>query len=63
MIWLLNSAANGMLRLVGIEPAGEGEAAHSEEEIRILMNQSAKSGVIDKDEMKLMDNLLTFPIC
>lgn len=60
VIWLLNSAANGMLRLVGIEPAGEGEAAHSEEEIRILMNQSAKSGVIDKDEMKLMDNLFDF---
>lgn len=60
VIWLLNSAANGMLRMVGIEPAGEGEAAHSEEEIRILMNQSAKSGVIDKDEMKLMDNLFDF---
>ncbi|RCX17350.1 CBS domain containing-hemolysin-like protein [Fontibacillus phaseoli] len=60
VIWLLNSAANGMLRLIGIEPAGEGEAAHSEEEIRILMNQSAKSGVIDKDEMKLMDNIFDF---
>ncbi|AWB44027.1 hypothetical protein DCC85_07230 [Paenibacillus sp. CAA11] len=60
VIWLLNSAANGMLRLAGIEPASEAEAAHSEEEIRILMNQSAKSGVIDKDEMKLMDNIFDF---
>jgi len=60
VIWLLNSAANAMLRAIGIEPAGEGEAAHSEEEIRILMNQSAKSGVIDKDEMKLMDNIFDF---
>lgn len=60
VIWLLNSAANGLLRMIGIEPAGEGEAAHSEEEIRILMNQSAKSGVIDKDEMKLMDNIFDF---
>lgn len=60
VIWLLNTAANGMLRLIGIQPAGEGEAAHSEEEIRILMNQSAKSGVIDKDEMKLMDNIFDF---
>ncbi|MUG43830.1 hemolysin family protein [Paenibacillus woosongensis] len=60
VIWLLNSAANGLLRLIGIEPAGEGEAAHSEEEIRILMDQSAKSGVIDQDEMKLMDNLFDF---
>lgn len=60
VIWLLNSAANGALRWIGIEPAGEAEAAHSEEEIRILMNQSAKSGVIDKDEMTLMDNIFDF---
>jgi CBS domain containing-hemolysin-like protein len=60
VIWLLNTAANGALRLIGIEPASEGEAAHSEEEIRILMDQSAKSGVIDQDEMKLMDNIFDF---
>ncbi|MCH1640177.1 MULTISPECIES: hemolysin family protein [Paenibacillus] len=60
VIWLLNTAANSALRLIGIEPAGEGEAAHSEEEIRILMDQSAKSGVIDKDEMKLVDNIFDF---
>lgn len=60
VIWLLNSAANGILRLVGIQPAGEGEAAHSEEEIRILMDQSARSGVIDQEEMKLMDNIFDF---
>lgn len=60
VIWLLNTAANGALHLIGIKPASESEAAHSEEEIRILMNQSAKSGVIDKDEMKLMDNIFDF---
>ncbi|MDH6426190.1 CBS domain containing-hemolysin-like protein [Paenibacillus sp. PastH-3] len=59
-IWVLNASANALLRLVGVEPANESEAAHSEEEIRILMNQSAKSGVIDKDEMKLMDNIFEF---
>lgn len=60
VIWVLNASANGILRLVGIEPASESEAAHSEEEIRILMNESAKSGVIDENEMKLMDNLFDF---
>lgn len=59
-IWVLNASANGLLRMIGVEPASEAEAAHSEEEIRILMNQSAKSGVIDKDEMKLMDNIFEF---
>ncbi|MEF3302306.1 hemolysin family protein [Paenibacillus sp. GYB003] len=58
-IWLLNGAANRLLRLIGIEPASEQEA-HTEEEIRILMNQSAKSGIIDKDEMALFDNVFEF---
>lgn len=59
-IWVLNAAANAVLRTVGIEPANEAEAAHSEEEIRILMNQSAKSGVIDEGEMELMNNIFEF---
>lgn len=59
-IWLLNGAANGLLRLLGVEPATEHEAAHTEEEIRILMSQSAKSGHIDKDEMALFDNIFEF---
>ncbi|MGG4340362.1 hemolysin family protein [Paenibacillus lautus] len=60
VIWVLNASANRILKMVGIEPASEAEAAHSEEEIRILMNESAKSGVIDENEMKLMDNLFDF---
>lgn len=58
-IWLLNGAANRLLRMIGIEPATEHEV-HTEEEIRILMNQSAKSGIIDKDEMALFDNVFEF---
>lgn len=58
-IWVLNASANALLRLVGIEPASESEV-HSEDELRILMKQSAKSGVIDKDEIKLMDNIFDF---
>ncbi|MGN7385263.1 hemolysin family protein [Paenibacillus sp. SAFN-117] len=59
VIWLLNGAANWLLRAIGIKPAARQEA-HTEEEIRILMNQSAKSGHINKDEMKLFDNIFEF---
>jgi len=59
-IWFLNGTANRLLRLIGVAPASEHEAAHTEEEIRILMNQSAKSGIIDKDEMTLFDNVFEF---
>ncbi|MEK8126815.1 hemolysin family protein [Paenibacillus filicis] len=59
-IWVLNGAANRLLRVVGIQPATEHEAAHTEEEIRILMDESARSGHIDKDEMALFDNIFEF---
>ncbi|WJH34766.1 hemolysin family protein [Paenibacillus sp. CC-CFT747] len=59
LIWVLNAASVGVLKLIGIEPGGEHEA-HTEEEIRILMNQSAKSGHIDRDELVLFDNIFEF---
>jgi len=60
VIWFLNGSANRLLKLIGVEPASENDAAHTEEEIRILMDQSAKSGIIDKDEMTLFDNVFEF---
>ncbi|UJF36274.1 hemolysin family protein [Paenibacillus hexagrammi] len=60
IIWMLNVAANAFLRWIGVEPASEHEAAHTEEEIRILMDESVKSGHIDQDEMVLFDNIFEF---
>ncbi|BCJ86914.1 hemolysin family protein [Effusibacillus dendaii] len=59
-IWILNGTANRVLKWVGIQPAKEGELAHTEEEIRILMNQSHQSGLIDNTEMALFDNVFEF---
>lgn len=59
-IWILNRTANEVLKWIGIEPAKEGELAHTEEEIRILMNQSFRSGLIDNTEMALFDNIFEF---
>ncbi|MBB6633978.1 hemolysin family protein [Cohnella thailandensis] len=59
-IWLLNGMANRLLKLIGIEPASEDSSAHTEEEIRILMKESHKSGLIDKTELTLVDNIFDF---
>ncbi|MGE5704851.1 MAG: hemolysin family protein [Clostridia bacterium] len=59
-IYVLNGAANFFLKRLGIEPATEHESAHTEEEIRLLVNESHKSGHIDKDEMALVDNVFDF---
>ena len=59
---LLNHIANWILRLVGIQVASEGEAAHTEEEIRILMEESHKQGYIDQTELTFVDNIFDFAI-
>jgi CBS domain containing-hemolysin-like protein len=59
-IWSLNGISNWMLRKSGIEPENGHESAHSEEEIRLLVQESHKSGLIDKAEMTLMDNIFEF---
>lgn len=60
LIWMLNGAANFFIKRLGIEPATEEDSAHTEEEIRLLVNQSHKSGHIDQNEMALVDNVFDF---
>ena len=48
VIWLLNHAANGVLRLFGIKPATESELRHSEEEIRQLLDSEHETEMPDQ---------------
>ena len=58
-IWLLNGSARLLLRAFGIKPA-EHEQAHSEEELKIIMTQSYKSGEINQTELSYMQNIFSF---
>ncbi|WP_437586600.1 hemolysin family protein [Sorangium sp. So ce1000] len=40
VIWVLNSLANGFVRLFGLRPVGEEEIAHTSEELRLLLTKS-----------------------
>lgn len=60
LIWSLNGASNWMLRKSGIEPDEGHESVHTEEEIRLLMKESHKSGYIDNTELALVDNIFEF---
>ncbi|MFC5450222.1 hemolysin family protein [Paenibacillus aestuarii] len=59
-IWILNGISNWMLRRAGIEPTTEHDSAHTEEEIRVLMKESHKNGLIDNTELTLVDNIFEF---
>lgn len=57
VIWILNRAANSLLKLIGIEPAGEHEKAHSESELRMILSASDDLSDTEKD---ILDNVFVF---
>lgn len=59
-IWLLNGSAIRFIRLFGFNPANEHEEAHSEEELRIILTDSYKSGTINQSEFGYVSNIFTF---
>ncbi|MUT67261.1 hemolysin family protein [Paenibacillus sp. NEAU-GSW1] len=59
-IWVLNGLAGWLLKRLGMEPTSEHASAHTEEEIRVLMKESHKSGLIDNTELTLVDNIFDF---
>ena len=48
------------LKLIGIRPARESELAHSEEEIKIIVGESLKGGVLDSMESEIIKNAIDF---
>ncbi len=59
-IWLLNSFANMIVKMLGFEPVTEEQELHSAEEIRYLLEKSSKSGIIDITEHKMLENVFEF---
>lgn len=59
-IWFMNETANKFLQSLGLDHATDSESAHTEQEIRILMEESHKQGFINQTELTLMDNIFDF---
>ncbi len=59
-IWVLNGSARLLTGLFGLKPASESELALSEEELRIIMSESYKSGEINKSELTYVNNIFEF---
>ncbi|GGA15313.1 membrane protein [Paenibacillus marchantiophytorum] len=59
-IWVLNGSANQLVKIFGVQPAGEHEEAHSEEEIRIILSDSYMSGKINKSEYGYVNRIFSF---
>ena len=55
-VWLLNISSTLLLRLFRINPQGRGVV--TEEEIRLLVAESAEQGVLDADEHNMVNRVL-----
>jgi len=59
IIWCLNTFANFLLKLIGID-AAQGETHHSSEELQYLLEQGKETGAIDSNEHELIQNVFEF---
>lgn len=59
-IWVLNGSSRVLIRMFGLKPASEHELAHTEEELRIILSESYKSGEINQSEFKYVDRIFEF---
>ncbi|RFU67414.1 HlyC/CorC family transporter [Peribacillus saganii] len=59
-IWALNGSARFVTGLFGLKPASEHDIAHSEEELRIILSESYKSGEINQSEYRYVNKIFEF---
>lgn len=59
-IWVLNGSARIVTSIFGLKPVSESEIAHTEEELRIILSESYKSGEINQSEFKYVNKIFEF---
>jgi len=59
-LWFLNASSSWFLRVFSVTPASETELAHSEEELRILLAESHRTGTLSASKRKLLENVFDY---
>ncbi|TKV60666.1 HlyC/CorC family transporter [Nakamurella flava] len=60
LIWFLNGTANGVLRLIGVEPQEELRSARSPQELGSLVRRSAAQGTLEAPTAGLLARSIAF---
>ena len=59
LIWLMNGSARVIIRMLGVDPDAQTDDM-SEEEIKIIINNSYNGGEINQTELNYMQNIFSF---
>src|SRR5205807_5361895 len=54
---LISGTANGIIRLLGYEPARGEEMVHSVEELALLIEDTEEAGLLDADQAEFVQNV------
>jgi putative hemolysin len=60
IIYLMNTLGNGVVRLLGFEPASGHERVHSAEELGMLVRSAREAGVIEDSEEEMLQAVFDF---
>lgn len=60
IMWAFNHSTSIVLKAFGVTLIDEHEAAHTDEEIKLLVEESYNHGLIDKTELTFIDNIFDF---
>ena len=60
LVWVLNKSANVFLRLGGLSISDQVILAYSEDEIKLLLKESQKEGVIERAEEEMVNKVFEF---
>lgn len=60
VMWIFNHNTNWILKIFGLSQVDEHESVHTDEEIKLLIEESYKHGLVDKTELTLVDNIFDF---
>ncbi len=56
-IWLLNTASNAMLRVLGVDPRAEFEEVSSAEDLKLIIARSTRGGKLDPGEAGMLSGV------
>ena len=59
-LWVLNTSSNALLRLIGYDAAARENLVHSEEELRIILAESARLGEVSGPKRRLLEAVFSF---
>ena len=59
-IWILNHSSRAVTGMFGLKPSSELDVSHTEEELRMILSESYKSGEINQSEFSYVNNIFEF---